>query len=579
MDLPLSSSSLLVFLSDQWSTISAHPLLAYVLFFCFIFYIIHLIRRPSSSKKKQRVLAEPPKVAGAWPLIGHIDLLSLPFEKFGDMVDTYGPIYRIQLGIRETVVINNSETAKECFTTHDKLFSNRPLPFNHKYGFNNDYSFNHIPHGSLWRDFRKIASVGLFSRIRIEMQRHIRTSEVNLWCNHLYMLWKKDERTRGGEKGPAVLVEISSWARNLFFFVLFDFIIGVDNGDHDQQQNGGLSLKDMGKKYKKVMDEMVHLMETTFPISDLIPFLEWYDKLTGKNTALEKKAKEMDSFLDMWLQEHRRRRHLSRTTSVIVDNNISDNQDQDGQVKSYMDIMLSTIDKDPQYVGLDTDVIIKTACQDMMFGGYQTITIALPWALFFLMNNRHVLDKARKELDEQIGKERQVEESDLKQLPYLQTILKETMRLYIPAADFLARVPSEDCEVGGFHVKAGTTVIINLRKIHQDPKIWPDSTFEFKPERFLIGSTNEGVDVKGQNFELFPFGTGRRMCPAVTFSLRLMNLVLARLIHGFELNIPMPDGTADTSVGASIPLIDRKMDHLPLLISPRLASEAYAVKH
>nr|WNT44091.1 CYP82BD2 [Corydalis yanhusuo] len=572
MDL-LPLSSWLVFLSDQWSTSFAHPTtLAYVLLFLFIIYLVHLILSPSS--KNSQLRQQPPKVPGAWPLLGHIDLMSLPFDKFCTLADKYGPVYRIQLGTQDNIVVNSWEMSKECFTTNDKLFSNRPVPFVHKYHFNSDYSFNHIPYGSLWRDFRKIAAVALFSSIRLEMQRHIRTSEVNLWFNHLYMLWKKGERTSGGETAPAVSVQMSSWIKDVFFFVLFDIIIGAD--DDDQQQNGGLSMKDTGKKYKKVLDNALHLMETTFAISDFLPFLEWHDKLTGKTTALEKNSKEMDSFQEMWLQEYRRRDLSRKSSGVIVDNNIS--EDQDDQVKPYMESLLSTIQNHPQFVGLDADVIIKTACKDMMFGGYQTITIALPWALFYLMNNRHVLDKARKELDEHIGMERQVEESDLKQLPYLNTILKETMRLYIPGDDFLARVPSEDCEVGGFHVKAGTTLIINLRKIHRDPNIWPEP-LEFKPERFLIGNTNEGVDVKGQNFELVPFGTGRRMCPAVTFALRLMHLVLARLIHGFELNIPKPDGTADTSAGASIPLTDGKMAHLKLLISPRLASEAYAVKH
>jgi cytochrome P450 len=76
----------------------------------------------------------------------------------------------------------------------------------------------------------------------------------------------------------------------------------------------------------------------------------------------------------------------------------------------------------------------------------------------------------------------------------------------------------EDCTLVGYHVPAGTRLLVNLPKLHHDPHVWVDPT-EFRLERFL--TTHKGVDVRGQHFELIPFGSGRRMCPGISFALQV----------------------------------------------------------
>ena len=106
----------------------------------------------------------------------------------------------------------------------------------------------------------------------------------------------------------------------------------------------------------------------------------------------------------------------------------------------------------------------------------------MTWALSLLLNNPKTLTKAQEELDIHIGRERQVKESDMKNLVYLQAILKETMRLY-PAAPLLLYpttpllVPHElmeDCTLVGYHVPADTRLIVNLPKLHRNPNVWVD---------------------------------------------------------------------------------------------------------
>ncbi|XP_039043862.1 xanthotoxin 5-hydroxylase CYP82C4-like [Hibiscus syriacus] len=176
------------------------------------------------------------------------------------------------------------------------------------------------------------------------------------------------------------------------------------------------------------------------------------------------------------------------------------------------------------------DVTIKATCLSLALGGINTNVVTLTWAVSLLLNNRHMLKKARNELDIHVGKERHVEEPDKSNLVYLQAIIKETMRLYPAVPLSVPREAMEDCTIAGFLVPAGTRLLINLWKLQRDPSIW-HKPLDFMPERFLSGHDN--IDVTCQNFELITFGCGRRICPGITFALRFQHLALARLIHGF----------------------------------------------
>jgi cytochrome P450 len=111
--------------------------------------------------------------------------------------------------------------------------------------------------------------------------------------------------------------------------------------------------------------------------------------------------------------------------------------------------------------------------------------------------------------------------------------------------------------------------VVNLWKLHRDPNIWANP-LEFQPERFLKEHAN--LDVRGQDFEFTPFGSGRRMCPAVSFAVQVVHLTLARLLHGFELRT-VSDTPVDMteSPGLAVP----KATPLEVVLRPRLPSIAY----
>ena len=191
------------------------------------------------------------------------------------------------------------------------------------------------------------------------------------------------------------------------------------------------------------------------------------------------------------------------------------------------------------------------------------------WALSLLLNHPEVIERAQLELDEHVGRQRQVRESDVKNLLYLQAIVKETLRLYPAAPILIPHESIEDCTVVGYHIPAGTRLIVNVQKLQRDPQIWKDPC-EFRPERFL--TDNKDFDVRGQSPQLIPFGSGRRMCPGISFALQVLHLTLANLLHGFEIRRPSKE-LLDMEESAGMTSIRKNL--LEAVITPRLPAQVY----
>ncbi|PHT28948.1 Cytochrome 82G1 [Capsicum baccatum] len=165
----------------------------------------------------------------------------------------------------------------------------------------------------------------------------------------------------------------------------------------------------------------------------------------------------------------------------------------------------------------------------MVLVASDTTAIHLNWVMVTLLNHRDAMKKVQDELDTNVGRNRWVEESDIKDLVYFQAVVKETLRLY-PRAPLLAPHESvEDCIVQGYHIPKGTRLWVNTMKLHRDLKIWsnPDT---FDPERFL--TSQAGVDVCGHQYEFIPFGSGRRSCPGITYATQVTHLAIAHLLQG-----------------------------------------------
>lgn len=146
-----------------------------------------------------------------------------------------------------------------------------------------------------------------------------------------------------------------------------------------------------------------------------------------------------------------------------------------------------------------------------------------------LLRNPKSLLKAREELEQTIGRDSFVQESDIARLPYLKAIIKETFRLHPAVPLLLPRKAGADVEICGFTVPKGAKVFVNVWAIDRDPILWENPEY-FMPERFL----GSDMDVRGRDFELIPFGAGRRICPGLPLAMRMLHLMLGSLIYSFD---------------------------------------------
>lgn len=153
----------------------------------------------------------------------------------------------------------------------------------------------------------------------------------------------------------------------------------------------------------------------------------------------------------------------------------------------------------------------------------------MEWTVAELLRNPEKMAKTRAELKEVIGQRKSIQESDIPRLPYLQAVVKETFRLHPPAPLLVPHKAEADVEINGYIVPKNAQILINVWATGRDSSIWSDPEM-FVPERFL----HRKMDVRGQHFELIPFGSGRRICPGLPLADRMVHLMLAFLIHSFD---------------------------------------------
>lgn len=148
-----------------------------------------------------------------------------------------------------------------------------------------------------------------------------------------------------------------------------------------------------------------------------------------------------------------------------------------------------------------------------------------------LLRNPDKMSRAQAELEQEIGRGNPLKESDIPRLPYLQAVIKETFRVHPTGPLLLPHKAEAETDICGFTIQKGVQVFINVWAIGKDPGSWEDPD-AFIPERFL--GPNSGIDVTGQDFQLIPFGAGRRICPGLPLAMRMLHLILGSLVNCFD---------------------------------------------
>ncbi|CAN1191825.1 Cytochrome P450 81Q32 [Linum perenne] len=385
------------------------------------------------------------------------------------------------------------------------------------------------PYGPHWRNLRRLSTVELLSNTRLNSFLRLRQEEVRILIRGLL---------NKAASGEFVKVEMKSRLLGLSMNIIMKMVVGkryfgMEEGKEDVEES---------EKFKELMRDVFELSGASNP-GDYLPVLRWFD-FGGLEKRMWKIQAKVDAFFQGLIDEHR-------------------NNDEHGR-KTMIDTMLSMQQSEPD---IYSDDIIKGHVMvrfsfpclfTIILAGTDTSAATIEWAMSLLVNHPEVLQKARVELDNVIGNNRLIEESDCPNLPYLQCIINETFRLYPVAPVLVPHLSSEDCTVGGYTISKGTMLMVNAWAIHRDPKAWDDPT-SFKPER------HQEVKVD-QPCMLLPFGMGRRSCPGTGLANKVVSLALGALIQCFEWERP-GDELLDMTEGQGLTM--PKFVPLEALCKPR----------
>ncbi|WCJ38583.1 cytochrome P450 family 71 subfamily B polypeptide 26 [Euphorbia peplus] len=180
-----------------------------------------------------------------------------------------------------------------------------------------------------------------------------------------------------------------------------------------------------------------------------------------------------------------------------------------------------------------------------------------------LVRNPWVLTKAQDEVRNHVGNKGKVSESDLDKLEYLKIIIKETFRIHPAAPLLLPRETISRCQINGYDIDPKTMIQVNAWAVGRDPRHWKEPE-QFYPERFADSS----IDYKGHNFELLPFGAGRRFCPGIHMATVTIDYVLANLLYLFDWKFPEGTRKEDMNMEEKAGLSATITKRTPLVLVP-----------
>ncbi|XP_057549121.1 cytochrome P450 76AD1-like [Amaranthus tricolor] len=448
----------------------------------FLFFVFSIIFFTKFTKKSKNTIPRPPGPK-PWPIIGNIHLLGTkPHRSITKLSKIYGPIMSLKLGRITTIVISSPEIAKEMFLKHDLEFSGRRLLDATRATNHNSFSLVFLPVCPKWRKLKKIATIQLLTTQGLDAGQHIRAkkvSDLKEYVTHCYQ--------------NGVRVDIGKVAFTTSLNLLSNTLFSMDMATHDSLNS------------QQFKDLIWHIMEETGKpnVSDFFPILRCFD-LQG---VYKRTSVYFNKMLDMF--------------GEIIDERLKTPKDP-------KDDVLNTLLKLVEDNELSLEEV-KHLLLDLFVAGTDTSSIVFEWAMTELLRNPEKMKMAQIEIDQVFGKDKIIQESEFSKLPFIQAIVKETMRLHAPGPFLLPHMTDNDVELCGYFVPKHAQVLINVWSIGRDPMVWSNPLM-FMPERFI----EKEVDLKGRDFKFLPFGEGRRICPGMTLAYRMLNLMLATLLQSFN---------------------------------------------
>ncbi|XP_010478790.1 PREDICTED: cytochrome P450 76C4-like [Camelina sativa] len=486
---------------------------------CFLFFTTARSRRSSSQ------LSISPPGPPRLPIIGNIHLVGKnPHHSFTNLSKTYGPVMSLKLGCLNSVVIASRDAAREVLRTHDLILSGRYINEAIRSNNHHELSVGWVhPSSPRFRMLRRLLVTQLFSPQRIEATKALRMKKVQELINFI---------SESSEREEPLDICRASFITSLN--IISNILFSVNLGSYDS-------------KDPSAFQEMVtgYMESNGNPdLANFFPFMRFLD-LQGNSKKMKRNSESLFKVFRGFYDAR------------VVENS-SRTEEKDVSSRDFLDALIDLQQGDQSEINIDE---IEHLLLDLFVAGTDTNSSTVEWAMAELLRNPKTMTKVQDEINHVIGQNEDFQESDISKLPYLQAVIKETFRLH-PAAPFLLpRKAETDVEILGFPVLKESQVLVNVWAIGRDPKLWENPT-QFEPERFL----GKEIDVKGTDYDLTPFGAGRRICPGLPLALKIVPLMLASLLCAFEWKLPNGVSSADLDMEETFGLTVHKTN--PLLAVP-----------
>uniref|UniRef100_A0ACD6A985 Uncharacterized protein n=1 Tax=Avena sativa TaxID=4498 RepID=A0ACD6A985_AVESA len=453
----------------------------------------------------------------------------------------------LRLGSVHVITVSSPEIAREALQKKDAVLASRPASFSAELlsmGYKNIVK---SPYGDQWRKMRHAVASEILSPAT-ELRMHGRRVEVaDHLVSYVYSLSQ-----RGGS------VDVRHVARHFSGDMIRMLMFGKRHFSESATTGGG----GPGPDEEAHVDALLAAVDYAgaFCVSDYFPVLVGLD-LQGHEKVIRDVMSTLRRLYDPIIQDRIRKRSASR-------NGVERRPPK--AMDDFLDVLVSLEDAQGQPLLTVTEIMAEAI--DLSTATPDNTSNAVEWALAEMVNRPDVMRKAMAELDSVVGKDRLVQESDIRHLSYLKACIKEALRIHPYHAFSSPHVATADTTLAGYFVPKGSHVLISRLGLGRNPKVW-DSPLEFRPERHL-GSGSKKMDLTEPDLRFITFSTGRRSCPAVSLATLITMMLFARLLQGFIWTTPSGAARVElqdspTSLALSRPLL--------LQANPRLPPHLYVI--
>ncbi|MFN4258695.1 MAG: cytochrome P450 [Gemmataceae bacterium] len=253
----------------------------------------------------------------------------------------------------------------------------------------------------------------------------------------------------------------------------------------------------VGEAMQVMQESFIRLFNRLVPIPLFIP--------TANNIRIKRAARQLDDIIYGFI----RQRRASKVNKSDL-----------------LSLLLNARDEDNSRM---TDKQVRDEAMTLFLAGHETTALALSWTWYCLSQNPDAEASLQAEVDTVLQGTLPTF-ADWSKLRFTEAVVLEAMRLY-PPAYIVGREASVPCDIGGYHVPKGTTLLMSEWVVQRDPRFY-DRPNDFRPWRWLDGSTQTMP-----RYAYFPFGGGPRLCVGRDFAMMEMVLVLATIAQRYRFTL------------------------------------------